>query len=151
MGDHDGDGIPGWQADRYSVSRMRAGELHNRGTARILPGEARVTNIEQAHQAVDAEYIVERTGDDSFTVRQRSGGARKVVHDGPHAVGEPIPGIAGFEVRLEGRPEIGTRPRPADGRAPPGGGARPVAGCGGAGPRAAAELVAVCGWPPAVA
>ena len=109
MGDHDGDGIPGWQADRYSVSRMRARELHNRGTARILPGEARVTNIQQAHEAVDAEYVVERTGDDRFTVRQRSGGAREVVHDGPHVVGEPIPGIAGFEVRLEGRPEIGDR------------------------------------------
>ena len=109
MGDHDGDGIAGWQADRYSVSRMRAGELHNRGTARILPGEARVTNIQQAHEAVDAEYIVERTGDDRFTVRQRSGGAPEVVHDGPHVVGEPIPGIAGFEVKLEGVPEVGAR------------------------------------------
>ena len=109
MSDHDGDGIVGWQADRYSVSRMRAEELHNRGTARILPGEAVETNIQQAHEAVDAEYIAERTGDDRFTVRQRSGGAWEVVHDGPHLVGDPIPGIAGFEVRLEGQPEIGDR------------------------------------------
>ena len=108
MSDHDGDGIPGWQADRYSVSRMRAGELHNRGTARILPGEAVETNIQQAHEAVDAEYMVERTGDDRFTVRRMSGGAWEVVHDGPHVVGEPIPGIAGFEVMLEGRPRSGT-------------------------------------------
>ena len=109
MSDHDGDGIPGWQADRYSVSRMRAEELHNRGTARILPGAAVETNIQQAHEAVDAEYIAERTGDDRFTVRQRSGGAWEVVHDGPHLVGDPIPGIPGFEVRLEGQPEIGDR------------------------------------------
>lgn len=131
MSDHDGDGIPGWQADRYSVSRMRAEALHNRGTARILPAAEVETNIQQAHEAVDAEYIVERTGEDRFTVRQRSsvpwqvvrertgedrftvrqlsGGPWEVVHDGPHAEGEPIPGIAGFEVRLEGRPEIGDR------------------------------------------
>ena len=109
MGDHDGDGIPGWQADRYSVARMRAEELHNRGTARILPGAAVETNIQQAHEAVDAEYMVERTGDDRFTVRRMSGGAWEVVHDGPHVVGEPIPGIAGFEVMLEGQPEVGDR------------------------------------------
>ena len=88
---------------------MRAEELHNRGTARILPGEAVETNIQQAHEAVDAEYIVERTGDDRFTVRQKSGGAWEVVHDGRHVVGEPIPGIAGFEVKLEGQPEVGDR------------------------------------------
>ena len=109
MSDHDGDGIPGWQADRYSVSRMCAEELHNRGTARIRPAAEVETNIQRAHEAVDAEYLVERTGEDRFTVRQRTGGPWEVVHDGAHAEGEPIPGIAGFEVRLEGQPEIGDR------------------------------------------
>jgi hypothetical protein len=107
MSDHDGDGIPGWNTDRYSVSRMRARALHNRGTASIRPEEATVTNIEQAHEAIDAEYIFERIGPDRYVVRNLTG--PEVVYDGPYSLGQDIPGIAGFKLRLDRVPEIGDK------------------------------------------
>ena len=107
MSDHNGDGIPGWHTDRYSVSRMRAEALHNRGTAKITPEQATVTNITQAHEAVDAEYSVERTGADRFVVRDMT--RQEVVYDGPYSIGQDIPGIAGFSVQLDGLPETGDK------------------------------------------
>ena len=53
MSDHDGDGIPAWHTDRYSVSRIRSVALHNRGTAKISPEEDRVTNIRPLSLAVN--------------------------------------------------------------------------------------------------
>ena len=107
MSDHDGDGVPGWHTDRYSVSRMRAESLHNRGTAAITPLEATVTNIQQAHEAIDAEFIVERVALNRYVVRDLTRG--KVVYDGPYSLGQSIPGIPGFELRLDRIPEIGDR------------------------------------------
>lgn len=107
MSDHDGDGIPGWHTDRYSVSRMRAESLHNRGTASITPPEATVTNIQQAHEAIDAEFIVERVASIRYVVRDLTRG--KVVYDGPYSLGRDIPGIPGFALRLDRIPEIGDK------------------------------------------
>ena len=107
MSDHDGDGIPGWNTDRYSVSRMRARALHNRGTASIRPEEATVTDIAQAHEAIDAEFIVERFASNRFVVRDVARSA--VVYDGPYSLGQDIPGIPGFELRLDRIPEIGDK------------------------------------------
>ena len=107
MSDHDGDGIPGWHTDRYSVSRMRARALHNRGTASIRPEEATVTDIAQAHEAIDAEFIVERFASNRFVVRDVARSA--VVYDGPYSLGQDIPGIPGFELRLDRIPEIGDK------------------------------------------
>ncbi len=81
---------------------MRTQALHNRGTAEISPEEATVTNIEQAHEAIDAEYSVERTGADRFVVRNMT--RQEVVYDGPYGIGQDIPGIAGFKVQLDGLP-----------------------------------------------
>ncbi len=86
---------------------MRTQALHNRGTAEISPEEATVTNIEQAHEAIDAEYSVERTGADRFVVRNMT--RQEVVYDGPYGIGQDIPGIAGFKVQLDGLPEIGDK------------------------------------------
>lgn len=107
MSDHDGDGIPGWHTDRYSVSRMRAESLHNRATASITPLEATVRNIQQAHEAIDAEFIVERVASNRYVVRDVTRG--RVVYDGPYSLGQNIPGIPGFEIRLDRIPEIGDR------------------------------------------
>ena len=107
MSDHNGDGVAAWHTDRYSVSRMRASALHNRGTARIAPAEATETNIDRAHEAQDAVYMVERVGTDRFVVRDVS--RWETVYDGPYNPGGAIPGIAGFELRVEGWPEVGDK------------------------------------------
>lgn len=107
MSDHDGDGIPGWHTDRYSVSRMRARALHNRGTASIRPEEATVTNIEQAHEAIDAEFILERVASNRYVVKNLTRSV--VVYDGRYSLGQDIPGIPGFKLRLDRIPEIGDK------------------------------------------
>ena len=107
MADHDGDGIPGWQTDRYSVSRMAAWPLHNQGKASIEPQRARVTNIKRAHKAVDGMFSFERVGPDGYRLVRLSD--RKVLFEGPYVPGTVIQGLPGFEVRVEGEPEVGDK------------------------------------------
>ena len=107
MSDHDGDGIPAWHTDRYSVSRIRSVALHNRGTAKISPEEARVTNIDQAHEAVDAVYVAEMMGYDRMRVRDIT--RWELKYDGPYSVGQEIPGIVGFSVKPDRQPEPGDK------------------------------------------
>lgn len=107
MSDHDGDGIPAWHTDRYSISRSRSTSLHNRGTAQITPEEIRVTNIDKAHEAIDAVYEVEMTGYDRVRVRDLT--RWQLAYDGPYTVGEAIPGIVGFSVAPNRMPEPGDK------------------------------------------
>jgi hypothetical protein len=107
MTDHDGDGIPGWHTDSYSVAEVRTYPLYNRGTARITPEMQRITDSVPAHAAKAGEYVVEFSTLGRYAVRNLSN--FQILHSGTFASGAIIEGIPGVSVAISGAPEPGDK------------------------------------------
>jgi len=102
MRDYDGDGIPEWHTDHFSVALVRAFPLHNRGTAGISPAEQRIGDNTQARQVHDAAYTLTFTGKTRYVICDP--GTHNVLHEGTYIPGQSIDALTGFSIVIEGAP-----------------------------------------------
>ena len=107
MDDHFGDGHGTWVSPTFSVALLRSGQMHNRGTGRILPDEERVWAIHGGGLVEDGERIIEFERGSAYRIFEY--GSRRVVARGIYKAGVPMPALSPFTVRIRGRPKPGDR------------------------------------------
>jgi hypothetical protein len=103
--DHFGDGGATWVTPSYSVARLEATGLHNRGTAVIEVHEDQ-TWISRGGEAVEAaEYLIDFAERRRFRILRLP--ARRVETEEAYRSGAEIEFLLPFRVALSGRPQPG--------------------------------------------
>jgi hypothetical protein len=88
---------PGWYTDQYSIAHVRVVDT-NSETARLIPAEERIANIEKAHQVTGREYRIQFDDDRHYTIMDLAESIE---------LGENITEIPGASLRIEGVPKAG--------------------------------------------
>jgi len=107
MADHFGDGHGTWVTDTYSVARLEAEPLHNRGTARLDLRQDRVWTTRGGREVEEAELILDFPGGSRYRILGGSGQAPLV--ESTFRQGRELTGLGPFGVAVVGRPQPGDR------------------------------------------
>lgn len=94
---------PGWHTDRYSVASVKVADSNSK-TAKLVPAEKRVSNIEKAHQVTGHKYLIRFNDSTHYTMRDLT--ESKVIAESAK-LKENITEISGITLKVEASPETG--------------------------------------------